>query len=84
MTYGEQTEAFAKSGSLSNASSEISRTSATVFRPAANSASFMRVGNRTSRIAMLSGSCGVGSSSLISFAFSPSEPDRPQSHVPRK
>jgi hypothetical protein len=38
------TEAFPKSGRLSNASSDVSRTSPTVFRPAANSAFFIRVG----------------------------------------
>ena len=55
---------------LSNASSEISRTSPAVFRPAPNSAFFMRVGNRTSRIDMLSGSSGVGSISLICLSHS--------------
>src|SRR6202035_5748704 len=38
------TEAFSKSGRLSNASSDISRACPTVFTPAANSASFIRVG----------------------------------------
>jgi hypothetical protein len=59
------TEDFPKSGSASNASSAISRTSPTVFRAAANNASLIGVGNRTSRIGVLSGSSGVGSSSLI-------------------
>jgi hypothetical protein len=75
------TEAFPKSGRLSNASSDVSRTSPTVFRPAANSAFFIRVGNRTSRVGVLSGSSGVGSSSLIS---SPSPKLRPgANHEPR-
>jgi hypothetical protein len=62
------TEIFPKSGRLSNAVSDISRTSPTVFRPAANKAFLIRVGNWTSRIGVLSGSCGVVSSSLISGA----------------
>ena len=55
------TEAFPKSGRLSNASSDCSRTSPTILMPAANSAFLIRVGNRTSRIDVLSGSSGVGS-----------------------
>ena len=58
------TEAVPKSGRLRSASSDISRTSPTVFRPDANSAFLMRVGNRTSRVGVLSGSSGVGSSSV--------------------
>ena len=52
---------LSKSGRPSNASSEISRTSPTVFRPAANSAFFVRVGNRLHGPACFPQSSGVGS-----------------------
>jgi hypothetical protein len=61
------TEVFPKSGSASSAASDISRTSPTVFRPAANKAFSIRVGNRISRIGVLSGSSGVASSLLKVF-----------------
>src|ERR1700724_2802875 len=63
------TEPFPKSGKLSNASSDISRTSPTVWRPAATNTLRILDGNSTSLISVSSGSSGVGSSifrSLIS------------------
>src|ERR1700720_2376292 len=56
------TEAFPKSGRLSNASSDISRTSPTVWRPAATNTLRILDGNSTSLISVSSGSSGVGSS----------------------
>jgi len=56
------TEPFPKSGKLSNASSDVSRTSPTVFRPAAISMFCRRAGNRTRSTGVSSGNSGVGSS----------------------
>jgi hypothetical protein len=69
------TEPFPRSWKLSSVSSEISRTSPTVFRPAAANTLRMRAGSSTSPIGVSSGSSGVGSSSLGSLtSSSPSAP----------
>jgi hypothetical protein len=60
------TDPFPKWGSLSRSSSDISRTSPTVFRPAAKSAFLIRSGKLTPRVGVSSGSSGVGASSVIS------------------
>ena len=64
------TEPFPRSWKLSSVSSEISRTSPTVFRPAAANTFRMRAGSSTSPIGVSSGSSGVGSSSLGSLTSS--------------
>src|SRR5258708_32150911 len=56
------TEAFPRSWKLSRISSDVSRTSPTVFRPAAANTLRIRAGNSTSLIGVSSGSSGVGSS----------------------
>src|ERR1700704_4423045 len=61
------TEVIPRAWKLSSISSDVSRTSPTVFRPADASALRIRAGSSTSLIGVASGSSGVGSNIIWSL-----------------